>query len=67
MTDTCERCKKQTDDCEYVTVQTCRQTHSSPAEYESVSVCQACIEYDEYLSDPFNAAYEAARASGWSD
>lgn len=44
------------------------------AEHEEVEGCEPCltkrrerIAYEEYLSDPFNASYERARAQGWAD
>lgn len=65
--DTCEWCKRPSDTCEQVTVLACRQTHDSPAEYDDVPVCAACLERYAYLADPENAAYERARAGGWAD
>lgn len=42
--------------------------------FEEVEVCIPCAAkmaeaaaYEEYLADPFNRAYEAARANGWRD
>lgn len=65
----CDQCGDtvRTDDTEEVTLQTCRQTHSSPAEYEVQRWCTICRTAAEYLSDPDNEAYERARASGWED
>lgn len=51
--------------------QMARQTHSSPAEYDEEVWCATCRrqaeEREEYLSDPFNEAYERACANGWED
>ena len=58
-------------DTEVLIVETARQTFSSPAEWEEQVWCSTCRrraeERDEYLSDPFNEAYERARANGWED
>lgn len=65
----CDKCKKQklVSSLEAGPVQVARETRYSPAEYEEQRWCRACRERDEYLSDPFNAEYERARANGWAD
>ena len=64
----CSRCGTPVhDDAATVTILTARQTHWSPAEYDEVPVCDSCLEWDEYASDPYNAAYERLRAQGWAD
>lgn len=42
--------------------------------WSELELCRLCAKrfdakraYDEYLSDPYNAAYERLRASGWRD
>lgn len=64
----CSRCKTPVpDDASVVVICTARQTHSSPAEYDELPICDACAQYEAYISDPFNESYERARAGGWSD
>jgi hypothetical protein len=65
----CDQCKKPTpaDELTTTTVKTANQTYSSPAEYDEIEICDACVQANEYYSDPFNRAYESARAQGWSD
>ena len=66
---TCDKCHRPADvlDLEMVEVLMARATMSSPAEYDEQSWCGACREREAYLSDPWNVAYERARANGWAD
>jgi hypothetical protein len=47
----CEKCKKAVEAVEDVEIQVCRQTHWSPAEYETQAWCWTCIEYGKFLSE----------------
>ena len=48
MTDRCDGCSSLTDPDNLVTVDVlvCRQTHSSPAEYEPMRLCASCLNPD---------------------
>lgn len=42
--------------------------------YDELELCRACaksfderVAYEEFLSDPYSAAYERLRAQGWAD
>ena len=63
----CESCKKLVapDEGKTLDVQTARQTHGSPAEYDEQFICHPCIDRAEYEHE--NADYLWARARGWAD
>ena len=64
----CDKCRKPAiGDLTTLIIQTCRQSFSSPAEYEEQEWCSRCINRAEYESDPDNEAYERALARGWAD
>ena len=63
----CDKCRKVVGEVSTVTIQTCGQSFSSPAEYEDQEWCATCVNRAEYESDPDNAAYERALARGWAD
>lgn len=64
---TCDACGEPTPKSALKTVDklVCRQTHSSPAEYESMAVCEPCLDRARYEDD--NADYLRAVAGGWAD
>jgi hypothetical protein len=61
----CEKCEKPVESETVETVELL--TERNPDVYEDQVWCMTCRERAEYLSDPFNEAYERARARGWED
>lgn len=59
----CDRCKKLYDDVELMDIE--------KEDGEHAKLCHVCdaylVEAEDYFSDPYNAAYERLRASGWRD
>ena len=66
---TCDKCRKPTAKKHLATVwkQTARQTHWSPAEYDTQDWCVACRDDADAEASRDDDDYDRAVAHGWAD